>query len=106
MTLRIGSGHPRLFPSRDDLAEQIALESGYTCDLHIDTGDLRVWWSRCSVADGEPFENTIYIEAKTSDGRWVEALCYDGEDPPTDPQICDLGNDEKILISNDLVGWF
>lgn len=55
---------------------------GQADDLHIDTGDFRVWLSRTGVLDGEPYENTVTIEERTNEG-WVEFAVYDGDDPPS-----------------------
>lgn len=54
------------------LAELEALEtinSGQCDDLKVDTGTCRVWLSRCSVADGEPYANKVTVERLVS-GRW------------------------------------
>ena len=48
-----------------------ALCTGQAADLKIDTGNVRVWLSRCSIADGEldPVQVEVLDE---ENGRWVE----------------------------------
>ena len=50
---------------------------GHMDDLKVDTGDMRVWLSRMTIADGAPFNNGVTIE-RLIDGRWVEVDCYAG----------------------------
>lgn len=57
--------------------------SGWTCDLRIDTGSFRVWTARTTMADGEPYERTVYVEAHNDEmGGWEDCGHYDGDDPP------------------------
>lgn len=47
------------------LAELEALPTlavGQVDDLKIETEDTRVWLSRCTVEDGEPYNNKVSIE--------------------------------------------
>ena len=44
------------------------LHSGQYADLKIDTGFVRVWASRCTIADGET--EPIQLE-ELIDGRWI-----------------------------------
>lgn len=46
-------------------------------DLKVDAGDTRVWLSRCSAADGEPFDNKVTVERLTN-GRWETVSEYPG----------------------------
>lgn len=52
------------------------LSTGQADDLKIDDEETRVWLSRCTVADGEPYNNKVTIERLT-DGRWVVADTYE-----------------------------
>lgn len=70
------------FPNTDQLEALPVLSQGHVHDLHIDTGIYRVWLSRCSIEDGEPFRNTAYIEIKTENGRWQDLGYYDADSPP------------------------
>ena len=45
------------------------LATGQADDLKIETSDTRVWLSRCTVEDGEPYNNKATVE-KLIDGRW------------------------------------
>jgi hypothetical protein len=51
------------------------LATGQACDLKIDTGDRRVWISRCGPEDGEPYANRVTIE-RLRGGRWIEVDTY------------------------------
>ena len=53
-----------------------------TSDLRIDTGDFRIWTSRMTLADGEPYERTVYAEFYSEDFRWNDLGHYDGDEPP------------------------
>lgn len=53
------------------------LASGQTADLHVDSGRLRVWLARTGLADGEPFEQTVYVEVMREDYTWAEVGHYD-----------------------------
>lgn len=75
-----------LLPSYAELQhlENLAVEN--TSDCKLWQGGFRVWLSRCSIADGEPFEHTVYVERLTldDDWRWIDVGYYDGENPPED----------------------
>ena len=51
-------------------------------DLKVDDDNRRVWLSRLTKADGEPFDNTVYIE-QYSYGKWKVTGFYSGDDPDT-----------------------
>ena len=36
---------------------------GQSCDLKIDNSKNRIWLSRCTVADGEPYDNKVTVES-------------------------------------------
>jgi hypothetical protein len=68
--------YPWRFAELDDLPR---LAQGQADDLKVDTGTgTRVWLSRCGVADGEPFENTVTVEQYDGQ-RWVTAERYCGD---------------------------
>lgn len=48
---------------------------GQAADLKIDTGTIRVWISRCGIADGET--QPVQVE-RLIDGRWVDESPTDG----------------------------
>ena len=48
---------------------------GQADDLKIDDGKHRVWLSRCTVEDGEPYNNKVTVE-RLENGRWVEVDQY------------------------------
>lgn len=48
---------------------------GQADDLKFDLGDVRVWLSRCTVEDGEPYDNKVTIEVIRA-GRWVTWKTY------------------------------
>lgn len=47
------------------------LSEGQADNLKFDEGGYRVWLSRCTVDDGEPFNNAVTIE-RFDGRRWVE----------------------------------
>ena len=68
-----------------DIENLPTLSEGQADDLKVETtlGDgtpARVWLSRCGVADGEPWENTVSLETR-SEGRWETVLRWNGDDP-------------------------
>jgi len=67
-------------PSTEQLEALPTLAQGHVVDLKIDDGEFRISLSRCDAADGEPFDNTVYVEALFA-GRWLEFGYYDGDDP-------------------------
>lgn len=74
----------------DELESMEVLEEGYTANL-VESDDLvRVWWERTGVADGEPWEETVTVEALTTDFAWRDAFRYNAEDP-----------DEFIIVGDD-----
>ena len=48
---------------------------GQADSLKVDLGHIRVWLSRCTVADGEPYDNKVTIE-QLVDGVWTDVLTY------------------------------
>ncbi len=70
-----------LLPGWEALTALDSLHSGQVHELRIDTGDFRVWTSRCTLADGEPYEHTVHVE-RLDDGRWIDLGHYDGDAPP------------------------
>ncbi len=54
------------------------LATGQADNLKIDDGNgVRVWLSRCTVADGEPYDNKVTHE-RLENGRWLETDVYEG----------------------------
>ncbi len=54
------------------------LAQGQTCDLKLQVGDRRVWLCRCSVENGEPYNNKVTIE-RLDNGCWVKHQQYQAE---------------------------
>jgi hypothetical protein len=48
---------------------------GQADDLKVETANMRVWLSRCTVEDGEPFNNRVSIESNVND-RWIVTCSY------------------------------
>lgn len=59
----------------EELESLPTLSVGQADDLKVDTGNTRVWLSRCSVEDGEPYDNKVTVE-RLAEGRWVEVETY------------------------------
>lgn len=53
----------------DELLAMPTLEQGHFANLKIDTGTLRVWVSRMTIADGEL--DPVQVE-RLEDGVWVD----------------------------------
>lgn len=51
------------------------LSQGQTCNLKIQTGNTRVWLSRCGVDDGMPWDNQVTHE-ELQGGSWVVTREY------------------------------
>lgn len=60
-----------------DLEPLETLSTGQTCNLKLASSRYRVWLSRCTVEDGELYNNAITVE-ELEDGRWVERCRYEG----------------------------
>ena len=79
---RIGTSQERYvvgMSSVYSLAELEGMETlavGRADDLKIHEGNTKVWLSRCSVEDGEPFNNKVTIE-RLIGGRWEEVETYE-----------------------------
>lgn len=54
------------------------LTVGQADNLKIETATERVWLSRCSIEDGEPFNNKVTIE-RFNGRRWYEAETYEAK---------------------------
>lgn len=54
----------------EDIEEQETIHSGQYENLKFDDGQIRVWQSRMTVADGMPYDNEITVEV-LDDGCWV-----------------------------------
>lgn len=61
------------------------ITEGTFADLVVDTGTMRVWRSRCGLADGEPFRHTVHVEATDADGCRYEVGYFDGDEPAPRP---------------------
>lgn len=56
------------------------LTVGQADDLKIETEDFRIWLSRCSVADGEPYDNKVTVEMYDAhEGKWYEHRSYQAQ---------------------------
>lgn len=53
------------------------LSTGHTEDLKLDLFDVRIWLSRCTEADGEPYNDTVTIE-RLIKGKWICVATYQG----------------------------
>jgi hypothetical protein len=63
--------------SASELEKLPTLSVGQADDLKVDTGNIRIWLSRCGIADGAPYKNQVTIE-KLTDGRWETLDTYEG----------------------------
>ena len=51
------------------------LAVGQADNLKIDSKTTRVWLSRCTVEDGEPFDNKVTVET-LENGIWADKYTY------------------------------
>lgn len=61
----------------DELEKLPTISRGQAADLKIATEGTRVWLSRCTVEDGEPYNNKVTIE-KLYNGKWTVVDEYEG----------------------------
>lgn len=63
-------------------AEQLrglpTLAVGQADDLKIERAHTRVWLSRCTVGDGEPYNNKVTVERQGALGVWEVRETYPG----------------------------
>ena len=62
---------PEFSYSLESLRALPTLAEGQADNLKFDEDGYRVWLSRCTVEDGEPFDNAVTIE-RFDGQRWVE----------------------------------
>ena len=60
----------------NELEEMLTLASSQADNLKIDTGTIRVWLSRCTIADGEPHNNKVSVEYLEG-GGWKTIRTYE-----------------------------
>jgi hypothetical protein len=66
--------------SLDTLRDMPDLAIGQADSLKVEKIGVRVWLSRCTVADGEPFDNKVTVERfHARSGEWREAYTYQAE---------------------------
>jgi len=80
-------------PTTKQLDALPTLIVGHVCDLKIEVDEYRFWLSRCDTRDGEPFDNTVYVEERI-DGVWLALDHYDG-----DKTITCIGNEKMSWIT-------
>lgn len=51
------------------------ISQAQTSDLKVDHGHIRQWLSRCTTADGEPYDHKVTIE-HLNRGRWEVVHTY------------------------------
>lgn len=61
-----------------ELQAMPTLVVGQADNLKIDDPEegIRVWLSRCTVADGESYDHKVTVEERDLQGLWVEAYTY------------------------------
>jgi hypothetical protein len=65
----------------EELEALPTLSVGQADSLKIEDEDMgvRVWLSRCTVEDGEPFDHKVSIERRAADGRWRTVEVFEGK---------------------------
>ena len=61
----------------EELEDMETLSQGHFDNLKVNTKDVKVWLSRCTVEDGEPYNNKVTVE-NLIDGRWIIVDTYPG----------------------------
>lgn len=61
--------------SLKELQAMPTIEQGHFDNLKVQTDTTKVWLSRCTVADGEPYNNKVTIE-KLVRGAWTDVETY------------------------------
>ena len=76
------------YPNLAELEALPTLEVGHALDLKFQSGPVgkfagvKLWQSRCSLRDGEPVENAVYVETRTDSGPWDDLAVYSADDAP------------------------
>lgn len=52
------------------------VQQGHFDNLKIQGPRLRVWLSRMTIEDGEPYNNKVTVEVKDSNDNWVQCRVY------------------------------
>ena len=63
----------------NELEDLPTLSTGQADSLKIDTAGMRVWLSRCGLADGARYRRGVTVEIYR-DGKWEIAHQYEGAD--------------------------
>ena len=79
-TTENGMRYTRRCPRHSELSlrylrRRKVLAVGQADDLRFDNGRTRLWLSRCSTDDGEPYANKVTVEALV-DGAWKVYRTY------------------------------
>lgn len=61
-----------------ELENMKTLCTGQADNLKFDDGNIRVWLSRCSIEDGEPYNNKATVE-KLINGKWKTIDTYEAK---------------------------
>lgn len=61
--------------SLKELEALTTLKQGHTDDLKIESDLCRIWLSRLTVEDGQPYDNQVTIELLVA-GKWVTCKTY------------------------------
>ena len=61
----------------EELRQKPTLCVGQADDLKVEIDTERVWLSRCTVEDGEPYDNKVTVET-LKDGKWITTEQYEG----------------------------
>lgn len=60
----------------EQIEEMPTIHQGQYANLKIDTSTERVWLSRLTVEDGQPYNNQVTVE-HLADGSWVTVAEYE-----------------------------
>jgi hypothetical protein len=51
---------------------------GHTDDLKVKTDRRKVWLSRLTIEDGQPYNNMVTVEVRSNKG-WFPTMCYEAK---------------------------
>ena len=102
------------FPSAEELLALPVTCQSQVHDLHLENNwtpafsGVRFWVSRCGIEDGEPYDNTVYVEVREwipGNPSWYDLGHYDGDNPVESlagysPYTLGCGRDSRLFVNS------
>jgi hypothetical protein len=80
------------------LRELPTLHQGQADDCKIESDTERVWLSRCTMEDGEPWDHKVTVERYIA-GSWVEVEWWQAEDDTDDDDTSAFGPYDTFTLT-------